>query len=67
MAPYQLILVIKLFSIASVMNQPRKSYTKTQTIIELVVFCILIFLSIIVSFCVIIIHVNRPRLIQIPL
>ena len=43
MAPYQLILVIKLFSIASVMNQPRKSYTKTQTIIELVAFCILIF------------------------
>ena len=67
MAPYQLILVIKLFSIASVMNQPRKSYTKTQTIIELVAFCILIFLSIISAIRAIFNRVNRPRLIQLPL
>jgi hypothetical protein len=66
MAPYQPIPVIELFSIPSVNNRPRKFYTKTQTIIELVTFCILIFLSIIVSVRTIIKRVNCP-LIQIPL
>jgi hypothetical protein len=43
MVPYQPISVIEIFSISSVMNRPRKSYIRTQTIIKLVAFCILIF------------------------
>jgi hypothetical protein len=67
LAYYPPVPVIELFAISSVSNQPRKFYTKTQTIIELVTFCILIFLSIIVSVRAIIKRVNRPRLIQLPL
>jgi hypothetical protein len=66
-AYYQPIPVIELLSISSVPNQPRKLYTKTQTIIELVAFCILIFLSIIVSVHAIFKRANRPCLIQLPL
>ncbi len=51
LAYYQPVPVIKLFAISSVPNRLRKFYTKTQTIIKLVAFCILIFLSIIVSVC----------------
>ncbi len=67
MAYHQYVPVIKILDISSVPNQPRKFFTKTQTIIKLVAFCILIFLSIIVSVCAIIKHVNHPRLILTPL
>jgi hypothetical protein len=67
LAYYQMVPVIELFDISSEPNQPRKLYTKTQTIIKLVAFCILIFLSIIVSVRAVIKSVNRPRLIQLPL
>jgi hypothetical protein len=66
-AYYQSTPVIKILSISSVYNRTRKYYTKTQTIIELVAFCILIFLSIISAIHAICNRVNRPRLIQIPL
>jgi hypothetical protein len=66
-AYYQSTPVIKILSISSVYNRTRKYYTKTQTIIELVAFCILIFLSIISATRAICNRVNRPRLIQIPL
>ncbi len=67
LAYYQPVPVIKLIFISSVPSRPRKFYPKTQTIIELVAFCILIFLSIIVSVHAIIKHLNRPHLIQHPL
>jgi hypothetical protein len=54
--------VIELFEIASVSKQPRKFYTKMQTFIELVAFCILMFLAIIVSVCAIIKRINGPRI-----
>jgi hypothetical protein len=66
-AYYQPIPVIELLSISSVSNWTKKFYTKTQNIIELVAFCILIFLSIISATHVIFNCVNRTRLIQLPL
>jgi hypothetical protein len=66
-AYYQPIPVIELLSISSVNNHTRKYYPKTQTIIKLVAFCILIFLSIISAIRAIFNGVNRPRLIQLPL
>jgi hypothetical protein len=66
-AYYQSTPVIEILSISSVYNRTRKYYPKTQIIIELVAYCILIFLSIISIFRAICKRVNRPRLIQFPL
>ncbi len=66
-AYYQLTPVIEILSISSVYNRTRKYYPKTQTIIELVAYSILIFLSIISVIRAICNRVNRPRLIQFPL
>jgi hypothetical protein len=63
-AYYQPTPVIEILSISSEYNRTRKYYTKTQTIIELVAFCILIFLSIISAIRAICNHVNHPRFIQ---
>ncbi len=49
MAPYQHVPVIELFTISSEPSRPRKLYTKTQTIINLVAFCFLIFQSLFLS------------------
>ncbi len=66
-AYYQPPPVIKLFAISSVSNQLRKSSIKTQTIIQLVAFCILSFLAIIVTIQYVLMCVNRPCLIQLSL
>ncbi len=66
-AYYQPTPVIKILSISSVYNRTRKYYPKTQTIIELVAFCTLIFLSFLGAIGAIFNRVNRPRLIQLPL
>jgi hypothetical protein len=66
-AYYQPIPVIELLSIVSVPTRTRKFYTKTQTIIKLVACCILLFLSLVAAIRAIFNHVNRPRLIQLPL
>jgi hypothetical protein len=59
--------VIEILSISSVYNRTRKYYPKTQIIIELVAYCIFIFILIISAIRAICNRVNRPRLIQFPL